>query len=122
VERADGVIELQPVLPVSADQRWFWTDRWQAMEREADADIGAGRIRTLDGVDGLTRHLERVSGLPADAAGDRGTRSPHRSRRTGSASLRWSRASSSRSCESSSILPVSATARILRPAGLAVCG
>jgi antitoxin PrlF len=25
------------------DQAWFWTDGWQAGEREADADIAAGR-------------------------------------------------------------------------------
>ncbi len=25
------------------DQWWFWTDEWQAGEREADADIAAGR-------------------------------------------------------------------------------
>jgi len=41
-ERDDGVIELRPVLPVDADQRWFWTDRWQAMEREVDVEIAAG--------------------------------------------------------------------------------
>lgn len=42
-ERDDGVIELRPVLPIDADQRWFWTERWQAMEREPDAEIAAGR-------------------------------------------------------------------------------
>jgi hypothetical protein len=26
------------------DQWWFWTDEWQAREREADADREAGRI------------------------------------------------------------------------------
>jgi predicted transcriptional regulator len=26
------------------DQAWFWTPRWQAMEREADADLAAGRV------------------------------------------------------------------------------
>ncbi|MGH3184682.1 MAG: AbrB/MazE/SpoVT family DNA-binding domain-containing protein, partial [Streptosporangiaceae bacterium] len=32
VERDDGVIELHPLLPHRADQAWFWTKRWQAME------------------------------------------------------------------------------------------
>ena len=39
IEHEDGKIELQPMLPIPADQRWFWTERWQAMEREADEDI-----------------------------------------------------------------------------------
>lgn len=47
-ERADGVIELRPHLPVPADQQWFWTERWQAMEREADEDIAAGRVAQFD--------------------------------------------------------------------------
>jgi hypothetical protein len=29
------------------DQRWFWTKEWQAGEREAEADIAAGRTRTM---------------------------------------------------------------------------
>ena len=49
VEQEDGRIELRPLLPVPADQAWFWTDRWQAMEREADADFADGRITTFDG-------------------------------------------------------------------------
>lgn len=29
--------------PIDPDQAWFWTPEWQAGEREADADIAAGR-------------------------------------------------------------------------------
>lgn len=43
VERADGVIELRPLLAIPADEAWFWTPEWQAREREADEDIKAGR-------------------------------------------------------------------------------
>ena len=53
IERDDGRIELVPVVVVSADQAWFWTDRWQAMEREADADVAAGRTTVVDGSTGL---------------------------------------------------------------------
>jgi AbrB family looped-hinge helix DNA binding protein len=53
VERDDGRIELVPVVAVPADQAWFWTDRWQAMEREADADIATGRTIVVDGAHGL---------------------------------------------------------------------
>lgn len=53
IEREDGRIELVPVVAVPADQAWFWTDRWQAMEREADADVAAGRTTVIDGASGL---------------------------------------------------------------------
>jgi len=58
VEREDGVIELRPQVPVPADQRWFWTERWQQMEREADADIAAERVVRFDGVDDFLADLD----------------------------------------------------------------
>lgn len=48
IVRDDGVLEVRPKVPVDADQAWFWTDRWQQMEREADADIAAGRVTRFD--------------------------------------------------------------------------
>jgi len=58
IEEEDGRIELRAVLPIAADQRWFWTERWQVMEREADADIAAGRVTVVDGPDELFEHLD----------------------------------------------------------------
>jgi bifunctional DNA-binding transcriptional regulator/antitoxin component of YhaV-PrlF toxin-antitoxin module len=58
IERDDGRIELVPVVAVPADQAWFWTDRWQAMEREADADVAAVRVVVVDGADELIAHLD----------------------------------------------------------------
>jgi bifunctional DNA-binding transcriptional regulator/antitoxin component of YhaV-PrlF toxin-antitoxin module len=58
VERADGVIEMRPQLPHPAEQQWFWTERWQRMEREADADIAAGRITTHDSAEDFLAHLD----------------------------------------------------------------
>lgn len=58
VEREDGVIELRPALPVAADQRWFWTERWQAMEREVDAHLEAGRVTVSDGPDDFFGDLD----------------------------------------------------------------
>ncbi len=58
IERDDGRIELVPVVAVPADQAWFWTDRWQAMEREADADAAAGRATVVEGADELIAHLD----------------------------------------------------------------
>ncbi len=58
VERADGVLELHPHVPVPADQGWFWTDRWQRMERDADADVTAGRTVVTDGPDEFLAELD----------------------------------------------------------------
>ncbi|HEX5505806.1 MAG TPA: AbrB/MazE/SpoVT family DNA-binding domain-containing protein [Thermomicrobiales bacterium] len=58
VRRADGVIELRPQETIDATQRWFWTERWQRMEREADADIAAGRVATFDDVEAFLADLE----------------------------------------------------------------
>ncbi len=59
IGRPDGVIELHPVLPHRADQAWFWTERWQAMEREVDEDIAAGRVETFDSAEEFIADLDR---------------------------------------------------------------
>lgn len=64
IETEDGRVELVPVVTVPADQAWFWTDRWQKMEREADADIAAGRTTISDGIDGLLSHLDAARRRP----------------------------------------------------------
>jgi bifunctional DNA-binding transcriptional regulator/antitoxin component of YhaV-PrlF toxin-antitoxin module len=59
VERGDGVIELHPLLPHRADQAWFWAERWQAMEREAQDDITACRVETFNSTDDFLADIER---------------------------------------------------------------
>ena len=63
IEREDGRVELVPVVAIPADQAWFWTDRWQAMEREVDEDIAAGRVMTHDGPEAMFAYLDA---LPED--------------------------------------------------------
>ncbi len=41
----EGEIVMRPKKLVDAHQAWFWTDAWQAGEREASEDIAAGRTR-----------------------------------------------------------------------------
>ena len=41
--RADGYILVHRA-DRDPDQAWFWTEKWQQMEREADEDIAAGRV------------------------------------------------------------------------------
>jgi AbrB family looped-hinge helix DNA binding protein len=61
VER-DGVIELRPHVPVPADQQWFWTERWQAREREVNAHVAANEVTTHDSPEDFMAHLERLQG------------------------------------------------------------
>jgi bifunctional DNA-binding transcriptional regulator/antitoxin component of YhaV-PrlF toxin-antitoxin module len=58
-ETEPGVFEMRAVVPVPADQRWFWTERWQRMEREADDDVAAGRVRRYDSAKEFLADLER---------------------------------------------------------------
>jgi AbrB family looped-hinge helix DNA binding protein len=45
---------------IDPDQAWFWTPEWQAGEREADADIAAGRTRCFNTGEELLAALESV--------------------------------------------------------------
>ena len=54
----DGRIIMTPKVLIDADQAWFWTERWQAMEREADHDFSRGRSASFDDLDGFLDDLE----------------------------------------------------------------
>ncbi|SDI00207.1 AbrB/MazE/SpoVT family DNA-binding domain-containing protein [Desulfosporosinus hippei] len=41
----DGRIILEPKKLIPADQQWFWTEEWQAGEREAQAEIESGKVK-----------------------------------------------------------------------------
>jgi hypothetical protein len=55
--RDGGGFELIPQHTVDASQAWFWSERWQAMEREADAAIAAGRVKQFDSAEDLLEEL-----------------------------------------------------------------
>ena len=44
-------------LASAEDQAWFWTEEWQAGEREAEADLAAGRYETFDTMEELIDDL-----------------------------------------------------------------
>ena len=54
----DGIL-LRPQKLIDATQSWFWSPEWQAGEREAEADLAAGRIETFDSSDRLLSELEQ---------------------------------------------------------------
>lgn len=55
---SDGIL-LRPQKVIDATQAWFWTPEWQAGEREADADIAAGRVETFASGDEFLGALQR---------------------------------------------------------------
>ncbi|MHB8333783.1 MAG: AbrB/MazE/SpoVT family DNA-binding domain-containing protein [Acidimicrobiales bacterium] len=57
IER-EGEIVLRPHVAVPVDQAWFWAERWQQMEREADDAIVAGRVTAADGLDEFLDELD----------------------------------------------------------------
>ena len=61
VEREDGVIELHPNLPVPASQAWFWTEEWQAGEREVDEQIARGEYREFASAEELMAYLRSIT-------------------------------------------------------------
>lgn len=55
---ADGRVFVERINVVPADQAWFWTERWQKMERQVQDDIEAGRISRYRDVDEALKALE----------------------------------------------------------------
>ncbi len=53
-----GQVLVERVQIVPPDQAWFWTKRWQQMEREVQADIDAGRTARFDNVDDMLTWLD----------------------------------------------------------------
>ena len=60
--REDGVIELIPVITIPADQAWYWTEEWQAGEREVDEEAARGEERVFDSAEEFVTHLRRIAG------------------------------------------------------------
>lgn len=58
VIEADGSLHLIPKVVVDRTQAYFWTERWQAGEREAQADLEARRVRRFEDVDAALDFLD----------------------------------------------------------------
>lgn len=55
-EEAGGLEEAKP--NVKPGQEWFWSDEWQAAEREAEADLAAGRYEVFENDEDFLASLE----------------------------------------------------------------
>lgn len=61
VETEDGHIELIPLVAIPADQQWFWTERWQKMEREVDDAVAAGETEVFDDAESFLANLDELT-------------------------------------------------------------
>ena len=55
----DNLLVLRPKRLIDAEDAWFWTPEWQKGEREADADIKAGRVYRARSVKDLIASLKK---------------------------------------------------------------
>jgi AbrB family looped-hinge helix DNA binding protein len=62
----DDAIVLIPQDTVDRDQAWFWKERWQRLEAEADRDIAEGRTKTFDSVEDLFHEIEGTAQADPD--------------------------------------------------------
>ena len=58
----DGVLHLVPHVLVERSQAYFWTQRWQDGEQEAEEDLQAGRYKDFDDIEALLEELETDNG------------------------------------------------------------
>ena len=54
---ADGIL-LRPKKLIDASQAWFWAREWQDGEREASADIKAGRVLASESTAAFLKSLD----------------------------------------------------------------
>ena len=54
----DDALVLRPKRLIDPADAWFWTPEWQKAEREVDADIRAGRVKTFNSVEDLIADLD----------------------------------------------------------------
>lgn len=50
---------LRETMAVVEDQAWFWSEEWQAGEREAEADVAARRVQVFGSMEDLLADLEQ---------------------------------------------------------------
>jgi AbrB family looped-hinge helix DNA binding protein len=62
----DDTIVLVPQETVDRDQAWFWKERWQKLEAEAEEDLAAGRTKTFESVEDLFHEIEGTAQADPD--------------------------------------------------------
>ncbi len=55
----EGKIIIIPKKTIDTEQAWFWTREWQEAEKEAEADLKAGRVNKFKNVEELIKGLDK---------------------------------------------------------------
>lgn len=55
----NNTVVLIPQETIDKDQAWFWEERWQKLEAEAESDIQKGRVKTFSSVEDLFDEIEK---------------------------------------------------------------
>jgi len=66
VKIQDGEIVLRPKKLVDKDQAWFWTNRWQQGEREAEEDLQSGHVHSFDNAEEAVAFLHQTAADASD--------------------------------------------------------
>jgi AbrB family looped-hinge helix DNA binding protein len=69
VQIKDGDIVLKVMKMISKEQSWFWTERWQNGEKEAEEDIESGRVHKFENADDALAFLRKQSDKKKKDAG-----------------------------------------------------
>jgi antitoxin MazE len=51
-------IIIKPVLVIDRSQSWFWSKKWQELEKEANEDIKKGKVHKAKNVKELIKNLD----------------------------------------------------------------
>lgn len=62
----EDTIVIVPQETIDRDQAWFWKERWQKLEAEAEKDIASGRTKTFNSVEDLFHELEGTAQADSD--------------------------------------------------------
>jgi len=54
----DNEIIIKPVLMIDREQAWFWSKEWQEAEKQVDADIRSGKVKSFNSTKELFDDLD----------------------------------------------------------------
>ena len=66
IEVIHGAILLRPKKLADTNQAYFWSEEWQAAERQASQDIAAGRTQRFPDAEAAVAYLQAEAAKPQD--------------------------------------------------------
>lgn len=58
----NGRVVISRAQLIPPEQAWFWSERWQKMEREAEADLASGRVTEYVDLSSSLNGLDTLAG------------------------------------------------------------